>query len=297
MPEPRPYAPLTSRYGSIGESGEWREAIEAYYRDEMPQAYAMAGRLGAGYGGAALRWYRMIEGEALTRERATVEDLEPWLSVEHDPSEFDLHETHREALRDAARTVAGRLGWNFEMAVRVAILRGEVDAPWHGARFGYCVDKVPYDKVCIPLRAATDPGRLRAVMAHEYTHVVTLNLTANRIPHWLDEGLAMLLEGDAPPGDRWLEPDALNAAFETDRRVDEGLQHAGQAYAQAAVLVRRLHRLKGDAGLARLLRAFTNNSAWTEIRINLLGLRGIDEALQEVYGIGQTELFDEVRGR
>ena len=294
-PEPRPYAPLTSRYGSIGETGEWREAIEAYYRDEMPQAYGMAQRLGAGYGGAALRWYRMIEGEALTRERAAVESLEPWLSVEWDVSEMDLGEEHREALRDAARTVAGRLGWNFEMAVRVAVLLGEVDAPWHGARYGYCVDKHPYDKVCVPLRAAVDPRRLRAVMAHEYTHVVTLNLTANRIPHWLDEGLAMLMEGDAPRGDRWLDPDALNAAFETDRRVDEGLQNSRQAYAQAAMLVRHLHRQGGDPKLAQLLRAFTNNSAWTEIRINLLGLAGADEALQEVYGFDQQWLFQAAR--
>ena len=294
-PEPRPYAPLTSRYGSIGENGEWHEAIEAYYRDEMPQAYAVAQALGAGYGGAALRWYRMIEGEALTRQGATVEEVQPWLTLEWDAAEFDLGAEHRQAIREACVNVAGRLGWNFEMAVRVAILRGEVDAPWHGARFGYCVDKYPYDKVCVPVRAAHDPASLARIMAHEYTHVVTLNLTQARIPHWLDEGLAMLMEGDARPVAGWLEPDALNAAFEADRREDAGLARAGEAYAQAAALVRYLHRQGGDAKLASLLRAFTNNSLWTEIKINLLGEPSVEEALREVYGFGRDDLFANFR--
>ncbi len=295
MPSPgaRPYEPLTARYGSIGESGEWNEAIRAYYQDEMVSAYAVAQRLGAGFGGAALRWYRMIEGEALTRERSRVEELEPWLSVEWDPSELHLGEEHRAALREPCREVAGRLGWNFEMPVRATVLLGEVDAPWHGARFGYCVDKYPYDKICLPLRAALDPERLRRVVAHEFTHVVTLNLTQARIPHWLDEGLAMLMEGDAPGVTEWMEPLALDAAFETDRRTDEGLQHSQAAYGQAAALVRTLRAHGGDETLSRLLRAFTNNSFWTEVKINLLGQPSVEEALHEVYGIGQHELFAE----
>ena len=298
MPAPgaRPYEPLTARYGSIGESGEWKLAIDAYYRDEMPAAYAVAVRLGAGFGGAALRWYRMIEGEALTRERATVESLEPWLSLEHDPHEWRPDEAHRDALRSACAGVAERLGWDFALPVRATVLLAEVDAPWHGARAGYCVDKVPYDKVCLPLRAVQEPESLKRVMAHEFTHVVNLNLTQARIPHWLDEGLAMLMEGDAPQGSGWLDPEPLNAAFEEDRRTDEGLRHSQDAYAQAAVLVRRLHRLQGDAGLQSLLRAFTNNSAWSEIRIGLLGQSGADEALREVYGLGEGELFAQAKG-
>lgn len=245
MPVPaRPYEPLTARYGSIGEGGEWRLAIDAYYRDDLGPAYAMAQNLGAGFGGAALRWYRMIEGEAMTRERARTEELETWLTVEWDPSELHLTEEHKRALLDPCRRVAERLGWNFEMPVRVAVLLGEADAPWHGARFGYCVDKIPYDKVCLPFRAAQDPAELARVMAHEFTHVVTLNLTQNRIPHWLDEGLAQLMEGADTQGEDWLDPEPLNAAFETDRRTDDGLHHARDAYAQALILVRHLYSIE-----------------------------------------------------
>lgn len=291
-PEPRPYAPLTSRYGSIGQGGEWHEAIEAYYRDEMPQSFAIAQALGAGSAAAGLRWYRMIEGEALTRERAEVHTLSETLSVELDPREFELDESHRAAIQTAVETVAQRLEWDFSMAVRVTILLEEVDAPWHGARYGYCVDKYPYDKVCIPRRSAGVEG-LHRVMAHEFTHVVTLNLTQSRIPHWLDEGLAMLMEGVSPRHvSQWLEPRELNAAFEADRREDEGLSRSSAAYVQAAQLVRYLHAQGGDPLLAQLLRAFTNNNLWDEVKINLLGEPSVEEALHEVYGFGQRELFE-----
>ncbi|RYG25172.1 hypothetical protein EON82_08130 [bacterium] len=295
-PEPRPYAPLTSRYGSIGQGGEWREAIEAYYWDRMPESFAIAQALGAGFGGAALRWYRMIEGEALTRERARIEEITDTLSVEFDPDEFTLDEAHKGAIPTATETVARRLGWDFSMGVRVAILVEEVDAPWHGARFGYCVDKYPYEKVCVPFRSAVDPDELYRVMAHEFTHAVTLNLTQGRIPHWLDEGLAMLMENaPARRTGNWLDPEALNAAFEADRRDEEGLSRSGAAYVQSAQIVRHLHAVGGDEKLAQLLRAFTNNNLWDEIKINLLGEPSVEEALHEVYGFGQRELFGAAR--
>lgn len=291
-PAPRPYAPIAFRYGSLGENGVWHEAIEAYYHDRMEESFAIAQALGAGYGGGALRWYRMIEGEALTRQAAEVVELEPWLALENAKEvEPDL-----DAIRDACRSVAGRLGWNFEMPVRVTILLDAVDAPWHGARYGYCVDKYPYDKICIPARAAADPARLHEVVAHEFTHVVTLNLTQARIPHWLDEGLAMLMESAVPETCRdWLEPNALNAAFEADRRDEAGLARSGDAYRQSYALVRHLYRLGGEAKLATLLRAFTNNGLWDEIKINVLGQPSVEEALHEVYGFGQRELFETVR--
>ncbi len=293
MREPRPYAPLTSRYGSIGQSGEWHEAIEAYYWDKLPESFAIAEALGAGFGGGALRWYRMIEGEALTRQRAEIKELDDTLSIEHDPRDIELGDEHLHAIQTAVRTVAGRLGWDFSMAVRTTILLAEVDAPWHGARFGYCVDKYPYDKICIPARAAYDPAHLYEVMAHEFTHVITLNLTQGRIPHWLDEGLAMLMENaPARPIGQWQDPIALNAAFEADRRDDEGLARSSAAYSQSAQIVRYLHSIGGDAKLAELVRAFTNNNLWDEIKINLLGEPSVEEALHEVYGLGQKSLFE-----
>lgn len=290
--EPRPYAPITTRYGSIGQNGEWKEAIEAYYWDRMPEAFAVAQALGAGYGGAALRWYRMIEGEALTREQAEVREQTPWLTIEAVPID-ESDDARYLTIQEACEGVARLLEWDFSMGVRATILLPEVDAPWHEARFGYCVDKYPYDKICLPQAAAMDPHSLARVAAHEFTHVVTLNLTGGRIPHWLDEGLAMLMESAGPrPIRHWLEPNALNAAFEADRREAVGLSRSGDAYSQAAVLVRHLLHVGGREKIAQLLRAFTNNGLWDEIKINLLGEPSVEEALHEVYGLGQRELFE-----
>ena len=293
---PEPYSPLASRYGSIGENGEWREAIDAYYHDRLEESFALAQALGAGFGGGALRWYRMIEGEALTRRTATIETLLPWLSLEFDAETTPIEDGGHAVIREACERVAARLGWRFEAPVRVTVLLPEVDAPWHGARFGYCVDKAPYSKICVPARAAADLRELRNVIAHEFTHAITLNLTQVRIPHWLDEGLAMLMEGAAAePSKAWQDPEALNAAFEADRRDDAGLARSRDAYLQSFTIVRRLRMIGGDAKLAELLRAFTNNGLWDEIKINLLGQPSADEALQEVYGMGQRELFDTAR--
>jgi hypothetical protein len=121
-------------------------------------------------------------------------------------------------------------------------------------------------------------------------------LTQGRVPHWLDEGLAMLME-NAPfhRSADWLDPAALNAAFEADRRDEEGLSRSGAAYVQSAQIVRHLHAIGGDEKLARLLRAFTNNNLWDEIKINLLGEPSAEEALHEVYGLGQAALFEAAR--
>lgn len=292
----RPYAHQTSRYGSIGEAGEWREAIDAYYWDRMEQSYEIALNLGAGFGGAALDWYRMIEGEALTREAAKIEDVASKLTLEFDPADVSICDEHRNTIRQTCNTVGGRLGWDFDMDVRVTVLRQEIDAAWHGARFGYCIDKYPFDKICIPQRSAVRPSDLAEVVAHEFTHVITLNLTQDRIPHWLDEGVAMLMENSSPPLDKeWKGPIALNAAFEGDRREESGLTRATGAYAQSAHIVRHLHSIGGDENLAKLLRAFTNNSFWTEAKINLLGEPSVEEALHEVYGFGEHHLFEAAR--
>lgn len=288
----QPFAPLSARYGTTGQYGEWREAIEAYLRDQVTEAYALAQEMGAGYQAGGLAWSRMIEGEALTRQNATIVSLRPWLSLEYDASDVHIGEAEQHTIVDACERVAGRLGWNFEVEVRVMIMRGEVDAPWHGARYGYCIDKYPFDKICIPQRAALSHGSLWPVIAHEFTHVVTLNLTQKRIPHWLDEGLAMLMEGrEAHPAPEWFDPIELNGAFEGDRRDVDGLNRSQEAYFQSAQLVRYLYRLGGDAKLAQLVRAFTNNNFWTEIRINLLGEPSVEEALHEVYGLSQDDLF------
>jgi hypothetical protein len=267
--------------------------LEHYHWDRVDIAYQQANDLGAAYGASTLGWFRMIEGEALTRERGAIDKVTEWLQVETVQAELEEVEGLNETILAACDEVAGRLGWTHDQPAMVSVLTTEADAPWHGARFGYFIDKYPFDKICIPNRACYDPDETRSVVAHEYTHLVVLNRCLGRAPEWLQEGLAMLMEGQPPRRVReWLRPEALDQAFHGERRDPRLYGRVWHAYQQAAILGAYLHSLEGDAGIARLLGNFGNNTFWQEVKINLLGEPGVEEALRETFGFGVRELFE-----
>ena len=297
---PRSFA--TSRYGTLGDHMEWRAAIEQYHWDRVEEAYALINELGiggdAGYGG----WYRLIEAEATTRARSQVRRLTDWLELETIPEETAYADELPERVLEACDGIAERLGWKHGPATRVSVLAAEADAPWAIGRYGYMADKYPYDKICVPQRALDSPGELRATVAHEYAHVITLNGAEGRVPTWLDEAIAMLAEpnpdlnarrafanGDAD----WLWPDDLDHAFHAERRGGENSRRVYLAYQQAAWLGRYLVSLSGEAQIADLLRGFANNSAWTEVKMRVTGQHPADEALREVFGMSEQETFAE----
>src|SRR5690606_13115800 len=52
-----------------------------------------------------------------------------------------------------------------------------------------------------PARQSASPSNWEAVLWHEFCHVVTLQLTRNRMPRWLSEGISVYEERQADP--RW----------------------------------------------------------------------------------------------
>lgn len=55
-------------------------------------------------------------------------------------------------------------------------------------------------RIRIPVRGIKQVGDLRALLYHEYTHVVIRDLTAGRVPAWLNEGLALIEQRTAMDG-------------------------------------------------------------------------------------------------
>ena len=101
------------------------------------------------------------------------------------------------------------------------------------------------------------------VLRHEYTHTVTLSQTANRIPHWLTEGLAVHMES-APRGSdaahllthahrtgTLFTLDEMNEAFIHPRRATD----RAQAYAQAQWTIQYVIEAFGQEAVIALLDA------------------------------------------
>ena len=291
-PRPRPNRWESGRFGVVSDSEAWREIIRAYYNDEMGPAWAAAQEINAGNAGWALDWFRLIEGEGLARENGQIREIGPHLHLETILEQIPEPEAVGEVILRACDEVSSRLGWTFEVPVLATILPAETDAPWHEARYGYAMDKYPYDKICLPWAATQNHEELWAVAAHEFAHIVTINFTGNRAPHWVEEGVSMLMERRPLRNPSlWMSPTEIESAFAVDRREPGTMSRVGDAYRQSHRLLQFLMDQKGDEGLRKFLHAFTNNGLWTEIRINVFGEPSVQEAVPEVFGITVDELF------
>ena len=113
---------------------------------------------------------------------------------------------------------------------------------------------------------ARPPGEFQweATLWHELAHVITLQMSNQRVPRWLTEGISVYEEKRARP--EWgremdiefagmlnrgetIKLRELNAAFQNPKTIS-------LAYYQASLLVEHLVTTYGDAGLHKLLRAY-----------------------------------------
>lgn len=113
-------------------------------------------------------------------------------------------------------------------------------------------------KIRIPIRGALAvPDELARVLTHELAHAMVHTIAPRHVPFWLNEGLAVALE---PHGIAWAEA----RLAETPTRVPfqrladsfRGLtpEEARLAYAQSAIIARRLLDAAGGPTMVALLR-------------------------------------------
>lgn len=292
-PRRRPVS-LSSRYGATGEFSHWREIIGAYIDDHVVAAYQQANTLGAIGGGQSLLWYRMIEGEALTRSRSKIEKVTPWLQVETIEEEVTDGDHVREVIQSTCESISTQLRLKRHTPVMVSVLAAEANAPWHAARYGYFEPKTHYDKICIPFASTQNEEDLTAVVRHEFGHHVVTNLAGGWAPHWVQEGVAMLCEGrsDSAPISVFHSEPELNEAFTRERRNGENGQTIWAAYQQSASLIRHLHENGGDPKLHWFLRTFQTRPFWIELIDAALNRSPTTYPLKRVYRMKLRELFE-----
>lgn len=177
-----------------------------------------------------------------------------------------------------------------DFAVRNLGLPGLIGA------LGVCFGRV----VTMDSPRARPPGEFQweATLWHELAHVVTLQMSNQRVPRWLTEGISVYEETLARP--EWgrnmdvqfaqllnrgetLKLRDLNAAFQNPQTIS-------LAYYQASLLVDHLVKTFGDAGLHKLLRAYgqgldSDEALKSALDADFDGLQGgFDEAVERRFG-------------
>ena len=305
------------------ETSLWRVVLDQYYKEELSAAFQLAEEIGVGAFGIALQWFRLIEAEYRTTEHSTVESLEPGLELEFVPGEVAELVHLRLLVRDDVRAVCGRLGIDERPPCRVTVLASESDAPWATSPFGYCIEKVPFVKVCLPHHLLDDHDRMREAVRHEYAHVLTVGIGRGHVPRWLSEAISTLVEGDSAgmpvpvSAPRWFSPSEIGEVF-TRVHMPAGrrwvsrvmgsdwasselntLQARGSlltdAYSQCTIIGRYLGTQFGEASVGRLLAQIGREDLGTVVRSRILGQDPVKIAIKRVYGLTIDQLFEAAR--
>jgi tetratricopeptide (TPR) repeat protein len=177
-----------------------------------------------------------------------------------------------------------------DFAVRNLGLPGAIGA------LGICFGRV----VSLDSPHARPPGEFQweATLWHELAHVYTLQMSNQRIPRWLTEGISEYEETRAHPEwrrDMDLEYAALlnrhediklkdlNAAFQDPKKIQ-------LAYYEGSLLVEHMVKEYGDGAMNRLVRAFaqgldTDAALKATLSIDLAGMQtGFDRTIEQKFG-------------
>jgi len=273
----------------------WRAARELYLKDCVVEALAETERVG-GFD------CNDIAAEAAVREKGKTWDVRDWLTVEAIPAEAgDRLPQVLEVIGTECESLSKLFGWDNREAIVVTFLPREYEAPWMPGRWGYFVDKVPYDKICLPHNLLDEPTEMRRTVRHEFMHSITLNLSNGHAPRWLAEGMSTLVEGRVSPQgwdrlahspDAWLDPAKLVGALTGDFRDPSKLGAVALAYDQASLLGLFLYLDGGADRTGALLRAAGDESLLLNVELEVLGRTRVDGALRRVYHVSEEELFD-----
>lgn len=191
---------------------------------------------------------------------------------------------------DILDTAYNRVGSDFEHYpdARIPVIlytrqefRATADGPeWSGG---------VYDgKIRLPIRGLREiTPQVRAILFHEYTHVVIRELTKGNCPTWLNEGLAMLEERQesAPTALKVAMGAPISLPVLEGSFLSLGPKEAAQAYRQSFTMVDYLVSTYG----------------WHKVREILVNLgKGMkmDEAVSKAfadYGLDYTALIHEVQ--
>jgi len=228
--------------------------------------------------------------------------------VRMEAHEADIYGERALGLLEEARSVlVGKYGLELETPVAVEIFAEQKDfavrtfgMPENHGFLGVC-----FGPVITANSPASRPGvrfNWESMLWHEFCHVVSLQLTRNKMPRWLSEGISVYEERQAHPswGERWtptyrervlsgrMSPVAkLSGAFLNARSPDD-LQFA---YFQSSLVVEFLVERYGLESVRGLLRDL-GEGEWINdaLESNAAPMKELESAF-ETYARRQAEAF------
>ena len=271
----------------------WRAVRELYLQDKVVEALYEADQLGG-------LDSNDLYAEAEVRRDGTKWKLRAWLSWEAIESEVPHVQEIGDLIAAECESLSKRFRWDHREDTLVALLPQDVEAPWMPGRWGYFVDKVPYDKICLPRHLVGDRDNLIRTIQHEFMHDVTVNLAGGRASRWLSEAMSTYAENrldreawkqfqlESLP---WLDPVDLEGMVSTDNRKEE-LRHAiSGAYAQANLIARFLASQFGEDKLGELLRSIGDESFLESLQTEILARSHVDTGLRKVFHLSEHDVF------
>src|SRR5579862_636739 len=274
----------------------WKAVREFYYQDRVVEALDEAERLGGFDSNDSA-------AEATVRRHGKRWDVRPWLTVEALPDEAGASMSRvLEIVGSECDHLSRQFGWDNREATLVTFLPMSYESGWMPGRWGFFVDKVPYDKICLPYHLLHDAAELRRGIRHEFMHAITTNLANGHDPRWLAEAMSTLVEGRLSqrsweffkhsPGS-WLNPEHLVGTLTTDHRDPEKAAAVTLAYDQASFLGLFLYLDGGAERTAALLKAVGDESLLLNLELEALGRTRADGALRRVYHVSERVLFEQ----
>ena len=229
------------------------------------------------------------------------------LVVRLHPDEFPVMSDYVVSLASQAlETIGGRYGVEVDGPILIEVFPRHDDfavrnlgLPGMIGALGACFGRV----VTMDSPRARPPGTFnwQATLWHEMAHVITLQMSRNRVPRWLTEGISVYEEGlakaawgrnmeltfaQALESGETLPLRQLNAGFTNPETIS-------LAYYQASLLVEHLVDVYGDNMLHGMLRSYAEGLD-TEAALEQVAGTDFDE-LQETFDVALEERFGGLR--
>lgn len=253
------------------ELGMHLQMARAYWREDRLNLAFAAIKQALRVGIPAGDWYdfqRTVEAEWGARRIGSL-----WRIGEHFILEADRRqwggwwEAIQKTAIAAQQDVEAALGVRWAKPALVTLIPRDDWVAFMHARYGYYSERKEWHKICLPPSAVRPVSVFREALHHEIGHAAVHQIAGDRAPRWLDEGIAVMLEGPANRDEARLLHSTAGKRLPTLEQISGGFESYGVSigsresrlfYAAAGDFTRRLAGESGATALRAILTRLRN---------------------------------------